>query len=412
MYKGKTINQQSAIPSLRMEIGILAERKKPEDNRAGLTPADAAYLKKVFPLLDIVVERSNFRVFKDEEYANLGLQLVTRASTSDILVGVKEVPIEELIPNKTYLFFSHTIKKQPYNKNRLQALVDKNCTLIDYECLEDNKGQRLIGFGKWAGIVGTYNGFRTYFKKHKQQTLSPAHQMLDYDALRTKLKNSKIPEMKIVFTGTGNVSYGIREVLNYLKIKEVSPSTFLNTPSGTIFTQLKDEHLYQRKNGEHFEKQHFFKNHNAYKSIFKPYLFAADLLINGMFWENDMEPLFSKDDLSQDVRIKTIADITCDVEGSIPITWKATTIEDPIIGWDLKTQKPGKPFENNTIDIMSVTNLPSELPKSASEDFSKKMRTLIIPELLNNGKIIKEATLVSNGNICSKYAYLDNWLKG
>jgi alanine dehydrogenase len=125
-----------------------------------------------------------------------------------------------------------------------------------------------------------------------------------------------------------------------------------------------------------------------------------------------MEPLFSKDDLSQDVRIKTIADITCDVEGSIPITWKATTIEDPIIGWDLKTQKPGKPFENNTIDIMSVTNLPSELPKSASEDFSKKMRTLIIPELLNNGKIIKEATLVSNGNICSKYAYLDNWLKG
>ena len=147
MYKGKTINQQSAIPSLRMEIGILAERKKPEDNRAGLTPADAAYLKKVFPLLDIVVERSNFRVFKDEEYANLGLQLVTRASTSDILVGVKEVPIEELIPNKTYLFFSHTIKKQPYNKNRLQALVDKNCTLIDYECLEDNKGQRLIGFG-------------------------------------------------------------------------------------------------------------------------------------------------------------------------------------------------------------------------------------------------------------------------
>ncbi len=392
-----------------MKIGILAERKKPEDNRVALSPKDAKCLQEIYPQLEILVESSPHRVFEDSAYQNEGFPLVERATEADLLLGVKEVPLEELIPNKAYFFFSHTIKKQPYNKVLLRSIVEKNITLLDYECLVDKAGNRVIGFGKWAGIVGTYNAFRTYHQKNRWHPLIPAHQLPDYQALLGQLKHMELPKIKIAYTGTGKVSDGIREILEYLKIKEVMPQEFKHS-RGPVFTQLKNEHLYQRKDQVAFEKQHFFKNHKAYSSIFLPYLHQADVLINGMYWENDMEPLFSINDLSEEVQIRTIADITCDVKGSIPITWKATNIEDPVVGWDLKKQEPSEAFKQNTIDIMAVTNLPSELPKSSSEDFSEKMKEIIVPEWMKNSPMIQNATLVEKGKITAKYAYLDSWL--
>jgi len=397
-----------------MKISLIRERKKPADSRVALTPEQAFALEQQYPQIEIFAERSPDRIFGDELYHESGIELIHTSEDCNVLLGVKEVPIESLIEGKTYFFFSHTHKKQLYNRPLLKAIIEKQIRLIDYECLEWPDGGRILGFGRWAGIVGVYNGFLTWGKKYKNFELKPAYECLTYDDLIDELKRIVLPPIKIALTGTGRVAGGALELLNHLHIKEITPEEYLeNDFDYPVFTNLKNEDLYRRKDGSDWDTQHFYQNHGAYESIFSPFAEITDLLINGMYWEKTLPALFTKEDTrSEYFKTRVIADITCDVEGSVPITMKATSIHEPVIGWDYNGQKETEPFLEDTIDIMAVTNLPTELPADASRDFGEVLSKEIIPLLLNGDPdgILKGATITKDGGLTEKYSYLTDFV--
>lgn len=367
--------------------------------------------------LTIVCQSSNDRIFIDQDYYEAGVEVVENVEDCDVLLGVKEVPVPELIPGKTYLFFSHTIKMQPYNQKLMKAFVEKRISMIDYECLEWPQGGRVLGFGRWAGIVGAYNGLLTWGKKYGSFNLKPAHHCKDYDELKSELKKVVLPPIKITLTGTGRVASGALEILNYLNIEQTDPAEFLaQSPDRPIFTNLRNRDIYYLTDDpDHWDRGHFYENHEAYSCKFEPYLSETDLLINGFYWEDDLPALFTKDDTANsDFRIKVIADITCDVEGSIPITFKATSIEDPTFGWNPARKSVTPPYLPGAIDVMAVTNLPTEMPASASEDFGNALGEHIIPLFLNNDPdgILKNATITDSGKLTPPFEYLEEYAKG
>jgi len=400
-----------------MKIALIKERKLPADKRVALSPHFAAELDRSSMGVQIVVESSNDRVFSDLDYQKEGLEVVDSVNDCDVLLGVKEVPVAELLAGKTYFFFSHTHKMQSYNRSLLQALVSKNIRMIDYECLEWPKGGRILGFGRWAGIVGVYNGFKTWGLKQRTFDLKPAFECSGYSELLSELKKVDVPKIKIALTGTGRVAGGALEVLNHMGIKEVNPADFLKQEFDfPVFTSLKNEHLYRNKDHSlAWDERHFYDNHEAYEGTFNAFAKSTDLLINGMYWEDDMPALFTKEETGKkDFRIKVIADITCDVEGSVPITLRATSIEDPVVSWHPELQKEVEPYSENAIDVMAVTNLPTELPSDASSDFGEVLAAEIIPQLINGDPqgILKNATLCEAGSLTEKYAYLQEFLDG
>ena len=398
-----------------MKIGLIREWKEPADKRVALSPNLCRQFKTRFPHIDLAAESSPDRCFSDEEYRAVGVQIQTDMSDCDILLGIKEVPINKLIEGKTYLFFSHTIKAQEYNRDLLKAILKKNIGLIDYEPLVWPNGGRILGFGKWAGIVGTYNAFLTWGEKTKSIQLPPAFTTSGFEECMQLLKSVRPTGLKIAYTGNGRVAGGIREVLERMSIREVSPQDFLTIESKeSVFTQLGNEEIYERSDGEPWHDQHFYKNHSAYKSKFDPYLTAADILINGMYWEDDLPALFTKEDtLRPDFKIKVIADITCDVEGSVPITMEATDIYHPTFGWSKSQQKQVEKYCDDCIDIMAVTNLPTEMPQNASEEFGSLLFEHIIPLLIEDPthQIIQNATISYNGKLTNTYKYLTNFVK-
>jgi hypothetical protein len=333
----------------------------------------------------------------------------------DILIGIKEVPIEKLIPNKTYFFFSHTIKAQEYNRSLLQAVIAKNISLIDYEPLTWKEGGRILGFGKWAGVVGAYNAFLTWGKKTGKFDLPAAYETNDYEKSMQLLAELDLGKTRVVYTGNGRVADGIREVLEGMKIRECSPQEFVSQPPrGSYFTQLTSWDLYHRKDGGKWDQSHFYKNHNEYCCEFDNFLPYTDILINGMYWEDDLPELFSKKDTkSKDFGIQVIADITCDVEGSVPITMEATDIYNPTFGWSKSQQKQVEAYGEETIDVMAVTNLPTEMPKNASTEFGSLFLEHIAPLLISGDKddILKRARITQDGKLTSEYAYLQSYIE-
>ena len=147
-----------------MKLALIREGKVPPDSRVPLTPEQCAYVLANHPV-EIVVEPSPIRCFADDEYREAGIALQNDLSDADVLLGVKEVPVEQLIPGKTYFFFSHTIKKQAYNRRLLQTILEKRIRLIDYEVLTDLNGRRLIAFGRFAGMVGAHNALYTFGRR-------------------------------------------------------------------------------------------------------------------------------------------------------------------------------------------------------------------------------------------------------
>ena len=400
-----------------MKIGLIREWKQPADKRVALTPALCKVFQERFPSVDLVVEASTDRTFSDEEYKNVEITVQEDMSDCDVLLGIKEVPTERLIPSKTYLFFSHTIKAQPYNRGLLQHILANNIRLIDYEPLVWPTGGRILGFGKWAGIVGAYNAFLTWGEKSKSYSLPPAHTTSGYEECMQLLKSVKSQGLRIAFTGNGRVANGIREVLENMNIKEVDATSYLKeTFSETVFVQLKNEHLYQRKNEKTWDDAHFYNNHQEYLSSFQPYTHSTDILINGMYWEDDMPALFSKQDTENpNFSIQVIADITCDVEGSVPITMEATDIYNPSFGWSRSKQCRVEKYGEDTIDIMSVTNLPTEMPKNASQEFGQLLLDHIIPLLINDPQhqILDKASITtSEGKLNTHYLYLTDYVEG
>lgn len=398
-----------------MIIGLSKERKNPPDNRVALSPIQCIALQQRYPEVQVVVESSPARCFSDEAYREVGIQVVDSLEHCDVIFNIKEVPSEALIAGKTYFFFSHTIKKQPYNRTMLQSILQKNITLIDYEVLRYETGARVLGFGRYAGVVGTYNGLLVYGKKHGLFTLKPAHESKNYADILTQLLRVDLPNMRIVITGGGRVSQGALDLLRAIQIREVTPNQYLHIEyNEPVFVQLNSPDLYVHPTLKQWDTKHFYQHHGEYISQFKGYAACTDLLVNGIYWTEDLPRLFETEDTQDPEKFKptVIADISCDVQGSVPITYKASSIKDPVIGWSRRTLSPCEPYTEDSVDVMAVGNLPNELPKDASEEFGEMLLQLVMPEFLSEkSRLIQEATITQSGNLTAHFQYLSDFVQ-
>ena len=399
-----------------MKIGIIKEGKTPPDSRVALTPQQCAHIHSMEGF-EVIVQSSDVRAYKDEEYANAGLQVVDDVSGCDFLMGIKEVPIDMLIPNKKYSFFSHTIKKQSYNRKLLQAVLEKQIKLLDYEVLTDEKGRRLIAFGYYAGMVGAHNALYTYAQRSREFSIKRLKDCFDYAEAKASYEHISWPAIKIVLTGGGRVSSGAVKVLQDMGIEKVSPEDFLDKEfDHIVFTQIDCDNYVQRKDGGDFSFPDFFGNPEAYESTFAPYAQTADVMINGIFWDNRAPAFFTVDEMAQpNFRIKVIADVTCDIApiSSIPSTLRASKISDPIFGFDPKTGKETTPHQEGIIDMMTIDNLPSEIPRDSSKAFGDMFIEHILPELKkSNSGVLQRATIAVDGKLGEHFGYLEDYVKG
>lgn len=396
-------------------IGLLREGKIPADKRVPFTPAQTEEIEQRFPTAKIVCQESPVRCFTEEEYKTLSIEVADKLNDCDILMGIKEVPIESLIENKTYLFFSHTIKKQPHNRKLLQAVLKKNIRLIDYEALKDYQGNRLVAFGRFAGIVGAYNGLWTYGKRFNLFSLRRAFECFDVNDLKLELRKVQLPPLKIILTGSGRVGKGAMETLDSSGIRKVSPVDFLSKVyNEAVYTQLSSADYHERIEEGHFNREEFHKHPERYRSQFLKFTTVADLLLAGAFWNPKAPVLFKREDmLSQDFKIKVIADITCDIDGSLPSTKRASSISDPIYDYDPYADSVKQPLSGeNHVTVMAVDNLPCELPRSASEEFGRDLIDKILKPLLVNDSegIIKRGTIAENGELTEDFKYLQDYV--
>lgn len=398
----------------KIKIGLLKEEKIPVEKRVPFSPLQCSELMRSYPGVEIVVQRSNTRCYSDEEYASFGLTVSDDLSQCDILMGLKERPGNFFIPGKKYCIFSHTTKKQPHNKEMLKAILDKKIELVDYECLTDKEHSRVIGFGRYAGIIGTYNGIRGYGMRYNLFTMKPAYQCRDKEELLQEIDRVRLPNIKILLTGGGRVANGAIETLGILKIRKVTPYEFLHCSfREAVYCQLHSKDLYQAKDGSSWNLKDFYSHPENYVSSFLPYTKVCDLLITGHFWDGKAAMLFTKDQMKlPDFHTSVIADITCDVNGSVPSTLKASTILEPFYGYNPMTEEVDIPFAKNTITVMAVDNLPCELPREASEDFGKELMERVMPHLLGKDEdgMIERATITRNGKLMPDYAYLSDYV--
>lgn len=400
---------------MRIRIGIIREGKTPPDSRVAISPKECRQLLNAFSVLEIKVQSSVSRCFSDSEYEEQGISIAGDVSDCAVLIGVKEVPVEQLIAAKTYFFFSHTIKKQPHNRKLLQEIINKKIRLIDYECLTDEKGVRVIAFGRWAGIAGAHNGLYTWGKKTGRLNLRRVFEYKDFSALKADYTKIKIPPVRILITGDGRVAGGAVETLELLKIKKISPRDYLEKSfSEAVYAQLSTKDIYTHKTGKPFDLHEFFQQPNEFSCDFRRWYGNTDLLLNAIFWDPKAPRYFTLEEMnSPDFKIKAIADISCDINGSVPATLRSTTIAEPVFGYDPQTQKETKPFQPHTIDIMAVDNLPNELPRDASESFGEIMVRTVLPELLKeHSGMIERATIAKDGKLTPKYEYLRDYLEG
>jgi saccharopine dehydrogenase (NAD+, L-lysine forming) len=396
-------------------IGLIREGKIPADNRVALTPPQCKWIIKNAPGVKVVVQSSAHRCFSDREYQVAGAEIREDLSDCDILFGIKEVPINELIPGKTYLFFSHTKKKQPHNQPLIRAILDKKITLIDYECLEHDDGQRIIGFGFFAGVVGAHNGMMAYGNRTGLFKLDRVYKQRSFRELIHNYFGLRLPNVKIAVTGSGRVAHGILEIMNLMGIHEVEPDEYLKRRfSYPVYTQLKGAELYERNDNGKYNRLEFHDKPELYNCKFLPYAEQTDILMNGVYWEKNVPRLFEKQDVpSENFIIQTIADITDDANGSVPINLGDQTIEDPVYGVDKKTLVKTAPFIPGSIDIMAVGNLPNELPRDASRYFGEQLIKYILDDLINGkSAIIERATITENGKLTKYFEYLADYAEG
>jgi len=399
-----------------MKIGLIKEQKTPPDRRVVLTPHTCKQLIINYPELKIKIEPSPHRVFSDDEYREQGIEVSADLSDCDVLLGVKEVPIEALIPDKKYFFFSHTIKKQPYNRDLLRAVLQKNIQLFDHETLVDEHGIRLVAFGYYAGLVGAYNGLRTFGLKSDSFCLPKAETLHDANALKGEMQKIKLPPIKILITGKGRVGSGIKEMLLAAGIEEVSAKSFLyKSFPNPVFTQIDVTQYNKRIDGKEATKKDFYKNPHKYQSDFLKFARVADCYIAGHFYGQGASDFFSIDDIKSDeFKIQVIADISCDIKTPIPTTLRSSAIADPIYGVHRQTGEETDFNDPQAIAVMAVDNLPCELPRDASEGFSKHFSEKIIPAFFDNDQngILARAQMTQNGQLTPRFQYLSDYVSG
>ncbi|KAA1246054.1 NAD(P)-dependent oxidoreductase [Aquimarina sp. RZ0] len=398
------------------KFGILKERKNPPDRRVVFSPKGLNDTVSQFPEASFVVESSDVRVFNDDAYTEKGFEVVEDLSDCEVLLGVKEVPVAALIPDKKYFFFSHTIKKQPYNRELLKAILDKNIELYDHEVIINQKGFRLIGFGKYAGIVGTYNGFRAFGLAYDSFELPKAENLSDQKALETTLSEITLPAIKIVLTGTGKVGSGAKEILDAMGIKKVTVEEYLTKKyDEPVYTQIDVLDYNKRKDGQQLGKNDFYLNAKEYESDFMKFAKVSDMYIAGHFFGEGAPFIFTREDAkSEQFNIKIIADVSCDIDGPVASTIRSSTIADPIYGYHPGREEEVDYREPEAIVAMAVDNLPCELPKDASEGFGAMFLEHVIPAFFNDDAdgVLERARMTKNGKLTARYAYLQAYVDG
>ena len=396
------------------KIGVIRETTTPPDRRVPLTPSAARELLSKYPNLEISVQPSALRSFKNHEYSRVGLHLQENLNDCDYLVGINEVKYTALLSGKKYMFFSQLDKKPRYNSELLMALRDKNITLIDYECLRDRDNLPVATFGYWGGVIGAYNGLRALGNRTKRFYLKPAHEFQNMEAMYEHLQKIQPNPGKIVITGGGRAAKGALQTLEQLHIKQVSPEEFLyqsfNEP---VFCRLDPWHFMKHKNGKEFDTTHFLSYPSEYESTFLPYAHVADLYIAAHSWQSHSPVFMTRDDMrSGDFNISVIADIGCNVNGPLPSTLRTATIASPFYDYDPHSEKERKPFSDTQhITVMAVDNLAGELPRDTSEDFSRMLIDNVFPRLLNSDKegFIQNATIIKDGEFTEPYKYLEKY---
>ena len=396
-----------------LKIALIREGKTPVDNRVALTPAHCKWLRKNFEDVKVVAQKSPTRCFTDKEYEAAGVEVKENISDCDILLGIKEVPLYMLEEGKAYMFFSHTKKLQPANQKLFRTILDKKITLIDYECLEHDDGTRIIGFGFFAGVVGAHNGMMAYGNRTKAFKLARVGSVSSFQRLMHMYFGLKLPNIKIAVTGTGRVAHGVLEIMNLMGIHEVEPEDYLEKNFAyPVYVHLKGADLYEsRLNGKKYIRDDFHKNPQNYRSLFAEYLSQTDILMNGIYWEKDIPRLFEMGDLKREsFRIKTIADITDDRNGSVPCNLGDSTITDPIYGVDRNSFERTAPYLPNSVDIMAVGNLPNELARDASKYFGEQLIKFVLDDIrLGGSKIIDKATMVREGKLTEPFKYMKEY---
>lgn len=397
-----------------MKIGIIKECKTPSDKRVVFTPSKCLVAKKLYPEVEFLIQSSDVRCYSDKEYSDLGFSVVDDVSSADVLIGVKEVPIDKLIANKKYFFFSHTIKKQPYNKNLLLSILHNNIELFDHETIVDKNNNRLIGFGYYAGVVGAYNAFRALGLKNDSFILPKASELKDRKELNAELLKISIPDMKIVLTGKGRVGSGAKEILDFLQIKEVSISDYLNKSfEEAVYIQIDVLNYNNRIDNQTLDRFDFYKNPSEYKSTFNKFSSTSDMFIAGHYYDKNAPNLITLEDVNlDDFKIKLIADISCDINGPIVCTIRSSTIKDPIYGYDPISNKEVDYNQPGAITVMAVDNLPCELPRDASESFGEMFITDVLPSFFNDDKdgVLQRSKMTSKGELTDKFSYLSDFI--
>ena len=395
-----------------MNIGILREEKVPVDKRVPFSPSQCKQIITEFPELKIFVQSSDIRCFSDEDYLKHGIPIVDSLESCDVLFGIKEVPKDKLIANKTYLFFSHTIKKQEYNRELLKKMIKLNIRMIDYEVLKYNNGSRILGFGRYAGIIGAYNGLLTYGLKHGLYQLKPANKCIDRNEMDNYLNDVKLSNEKFLITGKGRVGSGILETIKKLNIEEVNIDDYLNKRfDQPVYLNIDVMDYNARIDGKDSTFSDFLNDSSLYKSTFMKYAAKTDLFFAGHFYATGAPYLFTRKDVkSHNFKISVVADVSCDIDGPVATTIKPSTIDNPIYGYNRNTEKEDDFMSNDIIAVMAVDNLPCELPKDSSEDFGEHLIKHIIPIINSDNKIIEGATICKNGDLTKNYEYLRDYV--
>jgi saccharopine dehydrogenase (NAD+, L-lysine-forming) len=397
-----------------MKIALLREGKIPADKRVALSPKQCLEVLKQYPGLVLVVQPSPIRKFTDQDYLDLGIILQEDLSDCDVLIGVKEVPKKDLIPHKTYFYFSHTIKEQPYNKSLLLKMLSLNIRMIDYEVLTNEKSKRLIGFGRYAGIVGCYNGFLAYGKRTSSFSLKPAHLCEDRKEMEIELRKIQLEPIKIILTGSGRVGSGILELINIIGIRQVSPNEFLNKSfDEPVFVHLNTLDYNKRIDGSASSKSDFYTNPGSYQSDFLKFAKTAEMFVAGHYYAAGSPFLFTRENAkSKEFKIRTVADVSCDINGPVACTIQPSTIQNPIYGYNPFTELIDDYAKPDVIAVMAVDNLPCELPKDSSIDFGAELIKHILPCLLSTDphKVIERATICENGKLTEQFSYLESYV--
>lgn len=397
-----------------IKFALIKERKTPPDRRVVFSPEKLKEVVQKYPEANFTVESSDIRIFSDEDYRRAGFKVSDDVSSCDIMLGVKEVPIDALISNKKYFFFSHTIKQQHYNRDLLREILSKNIELYDHETIVNARGSRLIGFGRYAGIVGTYNGFRMLGIKTDKFDLAKVESLPDFQAVLGQLDNVGIPPIKIVLTGNGKVAKGSKEILDHLGIKEINVKEFLNRNfDEPVYCKIDVLDYNKRIEGGPGTKKDFFQYPEQYQSNFFRFARVSDMFIAGHFYGEGSPELITKDEAkSKEFRIRYVADISCDINGPIASTIRPSTIAKPFYGYDPQTGTEVDFLKEDAIAIMAVDNLPCELPKDASEGFGEMFLNHVMPAFFNNDSdgILERARITKDKELTKRYKYLRDFV--